>query len=97
MGEGTEESQARGQQSLVQLWRYTGEFFETGDFDGPDLTQLEREWNKQIDAVLGEATLSAPENQGKATGGRAGQHSEYFGFLIAEMQHMQRAFPGATW
>jgi len=97
LGDGTEESHERVQQSLVQLWRYTGEFFKSGDFDGPDLTQLEQEWNKQIDAVLSEATLSAPENQGKATGGIAGQHSEYFGFLIAEMQHMQRAFPGATW
>ncbi len=97
LGDGTEESHERVQQALVQLWRYTGEFFETGDFDGPDLTQLQQEWNKQIDAVLDEATLSLPENQGIATGGRAGQHSEYFGFLIAEMQHLQRAFPGATW
>ena len=97
LGDGTEESHERVQQALVQLWRYTGEFFEAGPFDGPDLAQLEQEWNKQIAVVLDEATLSVPEKQGMATGGRAGQHSEYFGFLIAEMQHMQRAFPGATW
>ena len=97
LGDGTEESHERVQQALEQLWRYTGEFFDDGAFDGPDVTQLEEEWNKQIAAVLDEATLSLPENQGMETGGRLGQHSEYFGFLIAEMQHMQRAFPGATW
>ncbi len=97
LGDGTEDSHERVQQALAQLWRFTGEFFEAGAFDGPDLTQLQQEWNKQIAAVLDEATLSLPENQGIETGGRLGQHSEYFGFLIAEMQHMQRAFPGATW
>ena len=85
------------QQSLAELWHYTGEFFEAESYDGPDLQQLGQEWNKQIAATMDEATLLLPEKQFMATGGRAGQHSEHFGFLIAEMQHMQRAFPGATW
>ena len=97
LGDGTEESHERVQQSLAQLWRYTGEFFEAESYDGPDLQQLGQEWNKQIAATMDEATLLLPEKQFMATGGRAGQHSEHFGFLIAEMQHMQRAFPGATW
>jgi len=97
LGDGTEESHERVQQALVQLWRYKTEFFEAASFDGPDLTQLEQEWNKQIAAVLDEATLSVPEIQPMATDEQAGQHGEHFDFLIAEMQHLQRTFPGATW
>ena len=97
LGDGTEESHERVQDSLDQYWRFTGEFFEADGFDGPDLEHLQKEWKKQIAAILAGATLSMPEGQFMATGGREGKHTESFGFLIAEMQHMQRTYPGATW
>ena len=97
LGDGTEESHERAQQSLDQYWRFTGEFFEADSFDGSDLEHLQKEWRKQIAAILAEARLSMPEDQFMATGGRQGKHSESFGFLIAEMQHMQRSYPGVTW
>jgi len=97
LGDGTEESHERVQQSLDQYWRFTGEFFEADSFDGSDLEHLQKEWRKQIAAILAEARLSMPEDQFMATGGRQGKHSESFGFLIAEMQHMQRSYPGVTW
>ncbi len=97
LGDGTATSHERVQQSLDEYWRFTGEFFETDSFIDTNMERLESEWNRQVAAILDEATLSMPEEQFMATGGREGQHSESFGFLIAEMQHMQRSYPGATW
>jgi len=97
LGDGTEESHGRVQQSLDELWRFTGEFFEADSFISTKIEDLESEWKRQVAAILDEATLSMPEAQFMATGGREGKHSESFGFLVAEMQHMQRTYPGATW
>jgi ring-1,2-phenylacetyl-CoA epoxidase subunit PaaC len=105
LGDGSEESHARVQQSLDDLWRFTGEFFAADDvdvqfeeaFEGPDLASIATAWRKQVDVALEEATLSTPEDVVIAKGGRQGQHSEHLGYLIAEMQHLQRANPGATW
>ena len=97
LGDGTEESHERVQQSLDELWRFTGEFFEADSFISTKIEDLESEWKRQVAAILDEATLSMPEAQFMATGAREGKHSESFGFLIAEMQHMQRTHPGATW
>jgi ring-1,2-phenylacetyl-CoA epoxidase subunit PaaC len=105
LGDGTEFSHERVQASLNRLWRFTGEFFSGDDaddvardcFDGPDLEALSSAWTRNVAAVLEEATLIAPADEHMAIGGREGIHSEAFGFLIAEMQHLQRAYPGATW
>ena len=97
LGDGTEESHERVQQSLDELWRFTGEFFDADSFISTKIEDLESEWKRQVAAILDEATLSMPEAQFMATGGREGKHSESFGFLVAEMQHMQRTYPGATW
>lgn len=105
LGDGSEESHARVQQSLDELWRFTAEFFAADAvdahiaqvFDGPDLVDIASAWRKQVDVVLEEATLSTPEDVVIAKGGRQGRHSEHLGYLIAEMQHLQRANPGATW
>ncbi|MBT8100706.1 MAG: phenylacetate-CoA oxygenase subunit PaaC [Gammaproteobacteria bacterium] len=105
LGDGTDESHARVQSALDNLWRYTGEMF-TGDdvdvrfaqeFDGPDLDAIASAWQQHVTEVLGEATLTIPEVAALAARGRDGQHSEYLGYLIAEMQHLQRAYPGASW
>ena len=105
LGDGTDLSHERVQASLDKLWRFTGEFF-AGDaadntlrdhFNGPDLEAMSVEWSHNVTALIEEATLIVPADQHMANGGREGKHSEAFGFLIAEMQHLQRAYPGATW
>jgi ring-1,2-phenylacetyl-CoA epoxidase subunit PaaC len=64
---------------------------------GFDLSALKYEWLKQISAVFEEANLSLPENIFMHTGGKTGTHTEHLGFLLAEMQYLQRSHPGATW
>lgn len=105
LGDGTEESHARVQASLNELWQFTGEMF-AGDrvddivhaeFNGPDLEVISRQWHDDLRTLLDEATLTMPGDQWMASGGRQGRHSEHHGLLIAEMQHLQRACPGATW
>ena len=105
LGDGTDESHAKVAGALAEQWRYTGEFF-AGDevdsiihseFRGPDLDALHEQWLANVTAVLEEATLAVPGETFMATGGREGRHTEHLGYLIAEMQHLQRAYPGATW
>lgn len=105
LGDGTPESHDRVQQSLDDLWRYTGELF-AGDlvdeifqreWSGPGLDDMQGQWRDNVAAVVSEATLTMPDDQWMQSGGKAGRHSEYFGYLIAEMQFMQRAYPGAHW
>jgi ring-1,2-phenylacetyl-CoA epoxidase subunit PaaC len=105
LGDGTDESHARVQQSLADLWRFTGELF-TGDevdeilereWNGPSLVEIEKAWNGEVEAVFAEATLVQPDAQWMDGGGRAGRHTEHLGYLIAEMQFLQRAYPGARW
>lgn len=105
LGDGTEFSHARVADSLERLWRYTGEMF-AGDeidgivqreFNGPDLDAIKTCWHDDIGTILQEATLKIPADQWMDGGGREGRHSEHFGYLLAEMQYLQRAFPGASW
>lgn len=105
LGDGTEESHARVQKSLNDLWRFTGEMFAPDElddemrasFNGPHLEVLELQWRLDVAAIVAEATLELPDDQWMVSGGKQGRHTEHFGFLLAEMQHMQRTFPGATW
>jgi ring-1,2-phenylacetyl-CoA epoxidase subunit PaaC len=66
-------------------------------FDGPDLEEINNLWRRDVEKVVAEATLTMPNDEWMATGGKQGQHSEHLGFLLAEMQYLQRSFPGATW
>jgi len=105
LGDGTEESHARVQQSLDELWRFTGEMFTPDDLDdnmrshcnGPHLEIIEAEWRKDVAAIIAQATLQMPGDQWMASGGKQGRHTEHMGFILAEMQHLQRTYPGATW
>jgi ring-1,2-phenylacetyl-CoA epoxidase subunit PaaC len=105
LGDGTAESHGRAQQSLDHLWRYTGEMFVADEldaamltnFDGPDLELMEGEWRRAVAAIVSEATLELPDAGSMARGGKQGIHTEHFGFLIAEMQHLPRSFPGERW
>jgi ring-1,2-phenylacetyl-CoA epoxidase subunit PaaC len=105
LGDGTEESHSRAQASLDNLWRFTGEMFASDELDkqmreslhGPDLAAIETQWRKNVAAIVAEARLELPGDQWMASGGKQGKHTEHFGFLLAEMQHLQRAYPGAEW
>jgi ring-1,2-phenylacetyl-CoA epoxidase subunit PaaC len=105
LGDGTDESHSRVQRSLDEQWRYTGELLAGDEVDeafgcewhGPQLAELEKDWNEEVDAVLADAMLARPAAQWMDGGGRRGRHTEHFGYLIAEMQFLQRAYPGARW
>lgn len=105
LGDGTPESHGRMQGAVDRLWRFTGEMFEidgitvemAGRGIGADQEALRERWDERVGAVLAEATLSRPDDPYQRSGGRAGYHSEHLGPLLAEMQWMQRAFPGMEW
>ncbi|MDP9183196.1 MAG: phenylacetate-CoA oxygenase subunit PaaC [Actinomycetota bacterium] len=90
LGDGTAESHARVQAGLDAAWPYVFELFET-------MPELEASWRATVLPVLTTATLSEPETTWRPSGGRRGQHTEHLGYLLAEMQSLHRAHPGATW
>ena len=105
LGDGTEESHRRVQSALDELWRFTREFFVADDVDrdmaeagvAPNLADIQIGWNALIDEVLGEATLKRPPDVPYSWHGKRGEHTEYLGYLLAEMQFLHRAYPGASW
>jgi len=105
LGDGTEESHERIQESLNTLWRYTGELFFNDAVDAeltasgvlPDMSGLETQWKKTVEEVFAMATLEIPESPWKFEGGRIGKHSEHLGYILAELQYMQRAYPNMEW
>jgi ring-1,2-phenylacetyl-CoA epoxidase subunit PaaC len=102
LGDGTEESHDRTQSALEAVWPFAVDLFESDaprppGLNLPDPAGLRNRWRSHVDAVLAEATLSAPESSWTPTGGRRGLHTESFGFLLAEMQHLHRSYPRATW
>ncbi len=105
LGRGTELSHARVRASLENQWRFTAEFFAGDevddivrrDFDGPDLDAMAAAFHDRTGAMIREAGLDVPEDGVALAGGRAGRHSEHLGYLVAEMQHLARSFPGAAW
>jgi ring-1,2-phenylacetyl-CoA epoxidase subunit PaaC len=100
LGDGTEASHARMQAAVNRLWPYTHEMFEGDDIDraaGVDPAPLRPAWLAFVCGVLADATLAAPEDGWRPSGGRRGEHTEAMGYLLAEMQSLSRAHPGATW
>lgn len=105
LGDGTDESHERMQQSLQQLWPYTGEFFKpdaateamTHAGIAPNYPMLEESWKSKVQEVLKMATLTMPGDGWMQSGGRTGEHTEHLGFLLAEMQHIPRSYPDAQW
>ena len=105
LGDGTEESHQKAQQSVDDLWRYTGEMFAADEvdtimekaWDGPSLESIRERWLADVEAILINATLAMPGEGWMASGGKAGRHTEHLGYLIAEMQYLQRLHPGASW
>jgi ring-1,2-phenylacetyl-CoA epoxidase subunit PaaC len=105
LGDGTEESHRRVQASVDSLWRFTGEMFAgdeiddriRDDFNGPDLEAIGESWQEEIGTLFEEATLAMPDDSWMDEGGRTGRHTEHFGPLVAEMQYLQRSYPGLSW
>ena len=105
LGDGTAESHERAADALAELWPYSGELFEIDAATrelvaagvAVDPATLRGEWNATIDDILAEATLTRPADGWMQSGGRTGRHSEHLGYILAEMQFLQRAYPGATW
>jgi ring-1,2-phenylacetyl-CoA epoxidase subunit PaaC len=105
LGDGTDESHTRVQDSLNKLWKYADELFYMDSVDevmiqegiGVNLTSIRARFDEKIAFVLSEATLKLPDNNWKQSGGRQGKHTEHLGFILAEMQYLQRAYPGMEW
>ena len=105
LGDGTEESHARLQTAVDELWRYTGELFLPEDLDhrvaeaglGVVTATLEPRWRQQVTDILARANIAVPDVKWMQRGGRAGQHTEHLGHMLAEMQVLQRQHPGASW
>ena len=105
LGDGTEISHNKMQEAVNDLWDFTGELFmpsavETLAFEkgiGADLSVLQAAWHSKVNEILEAATLSIPATTYRQNGGKDGIHSEHLGYILAEMQFLQRAYPGAEW
>ena len=105
LGDGTAESHRRMQEALDDLWAFTGEMFMADAADAalaeagvaPAPHSLKAGWDEIIEETLAEATLKTPADAYMHKGGRRGVHTEHLGFILAELQFLQRAYPGATW
>jgi ring-1,2-phenylacetyl-CoA epoxidase subunit PaaC len=105
LGDGTEESHDRAQAALDDLWVCSGELFETDEIErslieggiAPDCGSLQNGWQKRIEPILREATLKIPSTPFMQTGGRSGRHTEHLGYILADLQFLQRAHPEAVW
>jgi ring-1,2-phenylacetyl-CoA epoxidase subunit PaaC len=105
LGDGTEESHNRIQTAINDLWTYTDELFHQTEADkamiaegvGVDVTKLKDAYYEEVNAVLEEATLSVPESKYFQKGGKQGIHTEHMGYLLAELQYMQRTYPNMEW
>ncbi|WP_179335716.1 1,2-phenylacetyl-CoA epoxidase subunit PaaC [Winogradskyella costae] len=105
LGDGTEESKTKMQDAIDGLWTYTDELFHQTEADkamvaegiGVDVTKLKETYYKKVNEILEEATLEIPESKWFQKGGKEGVHTEHLGYLLAELQYMQRAYPNMEW
>ena len=106
LGDGTGESHERMQAALEDLWMFSGELTEVTEVDelmletgvAPDLRSIKKLYDEKIAAIIQEATLVLPADTWMQSGGKTGQmHSEHLGFILAELQFVQRAYPGMEW
>jgi ring-1,2-phenylacetyl-CoA epoxidase subunit PaaC len=101
LGDGTEESHTRMQNAINEIWSYTGELFLAADFEQDlgfvNYDRVKEQWTRLVSDVFAEATLEVPADQWMQKGGKTGRHTEHLGFILAEMQYLPRAYPGAKW
>lgn len=105
LGDGTEESNAKMQEAIDDLWVYTDELFDLTEADkamiaegvGVDTSKFKELYYAEISEVLKEANLTVPEGKYFTRGGKKGIHSEYMGYILSELQYMQRTYPNMEW
>jgi ring-1,2-phenylacetyl-CoA epoxidase subunit PaaC len=105
LGDGTEESHLKIQTAINDLWIFTDELFHQTDADkemvqqgiGVDVTLLKEDYYKKINSILEEATIEIPQVEYFQKGGKLGIHSEHMGYLLSDLQYMQRTYPNMTW
>lgn len=105
LGDGTEESNQRIIAALEEIWMYTGELFAPVAFEqqavkdgyGVDVAALKEGWLNRVATIFEEATLIVPTNTWAQSGGKEGKHTEHLGYLLTEMQYLQRTYPNAVW
>jgi ring-1,2-phenylacetyl-CoA epoxidase subunit PaaC len=105
LGDGTGESHRRAQAAIDDLWAFTGELFHADAADAEliaagvaiDPESLRAGWLATLSEVMNRATLALPNSEWMQKGGRSGTHTEHLGYLLADLQYLQRTFPGATW
>jgi ring-1,2-phenylacetyl-CoA epoxidase subunit PaaC len=97
LGDGTDESIKRIKRALGDIWPFTGEMFINATYEAVDVTYLKESWIQKLQAVLEEAMLELPKTTWAQSGGKEGKHTEHLGFLLAEMQYLQRSYPNAIW
>jgi ring-1,2-phenylacetyl-CoA epoxidase subunit PaaC len=105
LGDGTEESKAKMQEAINDLWRFTDEIFFMTEAEkeavkegiGLDVSSFKEKYYEEVSEILNEATLSVPENNYFTKGGKEGVHTEHMGYILADLQYMQRTYPNMTW
>lgn len=104
LGDGTEKSHQRMLNALEEVWPYTGEMFMPAEYElatgdaGIDPSTLKNDWKNKVNEVFAEATLAVPaDNIFMHSGGKNGLHTEHMGYLLSDLQYMQRAYPNASW
>lgn len=106
LGDGTEESKTKMQEAIDERWNYTGELFIPSEADNamleqgvaPNLKNILPKWQQEIASIVKQATLTLPDNDvWMHQGGKDGTHSEHLGYILTELQFMQRAYPGMEW
>lgn len=105
LGDGTEESNKKMQEAIDDLWRFTDELFYMTDAEtemakegiGIDVSKFKEKYYEEVSEVLNEATITVPENKFFTKGGKEGVHTEHMGFILAELQYMQRTYPNMSW
>lgn len=105
LGDGTEESAKRTNKALEELWPFTGEIFLPADYEkeaaqqgyGVNPNTLKADWEKEVKHIFAEAKIKYPEEAWMQKGGKTGRHTEKLGYILADMQFLQRAYPGQKW
>jgi len=105
LGDGTKESHDRMLKAINELWTYTGELFIAAAYEevavnegyGIEVASLKNKWEERVKEIFAEATLPFPGTTFQQTGGKTGTHSEHMGFILADLQYMQRVYPGCEW
>ena len=105
LGDGTDESHRRAQTAIEELWPYTGELFETDQSEralieagiAVNPADIRARWSKTLDEVFDDAAMTRPRDGYMQSGGRSGRHTEHLGFILTELQYLQRSYPGAKW